>query len=51
MQPFSEFLILALIQSGLNVRTMQLDPDKDSGLLRVTMDDGRVYSIHFFDPT
>lgn len=47
MIPFDQWLILACIEATAHVRTMQSDPDGENGALRVTLDDGRVYSIHF----
>jgi hypothetical protein len=49
MQPFDQILILALRDANpaFQVREMAYDDSDDSGLLRVTLDDGRVYSLHF----
>jgi len=47
MQPFDQLLILSLQDAGCFVRSLQMDSDGDSGILRVTTDDERIYSIHF----
>lgn len=48
-EPFYDSLYLALRDGllGAEIRPMQTDSDGNAGVLRVTMCDGRTYSIHF----
>jgi hypothetical protein len=47
MPNFDDTLAAGLIDQGCFCRIMQVDPDGDSGVMRVTTSDDRVYSIHF----
>ena len=50
MDEFHLLLIRALQDAGCFVRTLQVDSDGGSGLLRVTSPDDRIHSVHFYDP-
>ena len=47
-EPFLGIIRTALINAGCFVRTLQYNHSDDSGgILRVTTDDDRIYSVHF----
>ena len=47
METMLDLLTRGLQDQGCFVRPMQYTPKEDSGILRVTTDDDRMYSVHF----
>lgn len=50
MDDFHQLLLRALENAGCFTRTLQVDPDGESGLLRVTAPDDSLHSVHFYNP-
>jgi len=47
MNSMLDLLTISLQDAGCFARVIHYDTEKDSGILRVTTDDERVYSVHF----